>query len=59
MRFIKNTASKLKIILEIFKFLWERKLWWLIPFIIVLLAFGLLFVLAQSSSVAPFIYTLF
>jgi len=44
---------------EIIAFLWERKLWWMIPMVTVLLLFGLLLVFASSSGVAPFIYTLF
>ena len=44
---------------ELLVFLWERKLWWMIPMVVVLLAFGLLLILAQSSAIAPFIYTLF
>jgi Family of unknown function (DUF5989) len=39
--------------------LWERKLWWLIPMVTLLLALGLILVFAQSSAIAPFIYTLF
>ena len=59
MGFVNSVASKLGIVGELLKFLWERKLWWLIPSIVVLLMFGIIFVLAQSSGVAPFIYTLF
>ncbi len=44
---------------EVLVFLWERKLWWMIPMVTVLLLFGLLLVFASSSGVAPFIYTLF
>lgn len=44
---------------ELLKFLWEAKLWFLIPFVAVLLIFGLLLIFAQSTGVAPFIYTLF
>jgi hypothetical protein len=44
---------------ELLGFLWERKLWWLIPMVLVLLAFGGLLVTAQSSALGPFIYTLF
>jgi hypothetical protein len=44
---------------EIFSFLWHRKLWWLIPFVAILLFIGILLILAQSSGVAPFIYALF
>jgi hypothetical protein len=44
---------------ELMSFLWERKLWWLIPMVFVLLVFGGLMVTAQSSALGPFIYTLF
>ncbi len=44
---------------ELMSFLWERKLWWLIPMVAVLLLFGGLMVTAQSSALGPFIYTLF
>ncbi|MFA4991764.1 MAG: DUF5989 family protein [Candidatus Omnitrophota bacterium] len=44
---------------ELFGFLWRRKLWWMIPMVAVLLLFGLLMFFTQSSTVAPFIYTLF
>jgi competence protein ComGC len=40
-------------------FLWQRKLWWLIPMVVVLLVFGLLLVFASASGIGPFIYTLF
>ena len=43
---------------ELVKFLWEAKLWFLIPFIVVLLIFGLILIFAQATGVAPFIYTL-
>lgn len=51
--------GRLKILGELFRFLWERKLWWMIPIMVVLLLFGLLIFFTQSSTVAPFIYTLF
>ena len=41
------------------KFLWARKLWWMVPMVLVFLLFGALMFAAQSSAVAPFIYTLF
>ena len=44
---------------ELMGFLWQRKLWWLIPMVFVLLLFGGLMVTAQSSALGPFIYTLF
>lgn len=59
MRFLKQMFSRSGEAGELLKFLWEAKLWFLIPFVVVLLLFGLLLVFAQSTGVAPFIYTLF
>jgi hypothetical protein len=36
-----------------------RKKFWLAPILLTLLLFGILLILAQSTAVAPFIYTLF
>lgn len=44
---------------ELWAFMKARKKFWLLPIIIVLLLLGGLLVLAQSSVIAPFIYTLF
>ena len=59
MQIVKNAASKFSIAGELLSFFWQRKLWWLIPMMIVLLVFGLLMVFAQGTAIAPFIYTLF
>lgn len=44
---------------DIWGFMKERKKYWLGPVIIVLLLLGILVVFGGSSSVAPFIYSLF
>ena len=44
---------------EFWEFLRERKKFWLLPIIFVLLLMGALIVLTQGSAVAPFVYTLF
>tara|TARA_B110000438_G_C15697091_1_gene599420 strand:+ start:342 stop:494 length:153 start_codon:yes stop_codon:yes gene_type:complete len=44
---------------EFIEFLKERKKYWLLPIIIVLVLFGALIVLSQGTVVAPFIYTIF
>lgn len=59
MNFLKGFFSRGGEARELLKFLWEAKLWFLIPLVVVLLLFGLLLVFAQSTGVAPFIYTLF
>jgi Family of unknown function (DUF5989) len=44
---------------EMWAFLRARKKFWLLPVILMALIFGALLILAQSSAIAPFIYTLF
>jgi hypothetical protein len=47
------------IIRELWTFLRVRKKFWLLPIVSLMLLFGAMLVLAQSSAIAPFIYTLF
>jgi len=51
--------GKLSLAGEVWLFLRQSKKLWLLPIIIVLLLLGLLLVFAQSSALAPFIYTIF
>ena len=44
---------------DLWGFLKSRKKFWLLPLILILLAFGVLIVLSSGSAIAPFIYTLF
>ena len=44
---------------EFCEFLQNRKKYWLLPILFVLVIFGALIVLSQGSAVAPFIYTIF
>ena len=46
-------------LLELWAFARERKKFWLLPIVTILLVMGALLILAQGSVVAPFIYTLF
>ena len=46
------------LLVEIFSFLRHNKKWWLLPIVLVLLAFGILLLLGTTGA-APFIYTLF
>ena len=56
---LKTIVSRLGILGELITFLWQKKRWWLIPVVVILVILGLLFVVAGSSGLAPFIYTLF
>jgi hypothetical protein len=44
---------------EFWAFMRERKKWWLLPLVIVMVTMGTLLVFAQGSALAPFIYTIF
>jgi hypothetical protein len=44
---------------ELFDFIRMRKKYWLLPVIVVLLAFAFFIVFISGSVIAPFIYTLF
>ena len=44
---------------ELWAFLRARKKFWLIPILLLLVVVGGLLVFAQSSVLAPFIYTIF
>ena len=59
MSFAQGMKTRFGIAAELLTFLWQRRLWWLIPMVLVLLVFGGLMVTAQSSALGPFIYTLF
>lgn len=48
-----------ELVIELWAFMKERKKFWLLPIILVLLLFGGLIFFTQGSVVAPFIYTLF
>lgn len=58
--FIKGfSMGKLSLAGEVWLFLRQNKKLWLLPIIVVLLLLGVLLVFAQSSALAPFIYTIF
>jgi hypothetical protein len=44
---------------DLFNFLRQRKKYWLIPLIIILVLIGFIVVVTGGTAVAPFIYTLF
>jgi hypothetical protein len=59
MRLKESLVTRFGIVGELIVFFWLHKWWWLTPMILVLLVFGILIFFAQSSAIAPFIYTLF
>ncbi len=59
MSLVGTATRRVGIVGELFAFFWNNKRWWLLPMIAVLLLVGVLLIVAQSSAIAPFIYTLF
>jgi Family of unknown function (DUF5989) len=58
-RFVRSIARRFETAGELLKFFGRNKTWWLTPMILLLLVFGVLIIFAQTSAIAPFIYTLF
>lgn len=56
---MRTLLARFSIAGELLDFLWKAKLWWIIPMVVALLLLGTVIMLAQSSAIAPFIYTLF
>ena len=59
MGLLQATGYRFGIARELVSFFVAHKRWWLVPMVLTLFLFGVLVILAQSSAIAPFIYTLF
>lgn len=57
--FFKTMLNNAGVVGEFVYFLWQQRLFWMIPMVVVLLLFGMLIIFASSSGVGPFVYTLF
>jgi hypothetical protein len=44
---------------ELLRFLWRKKMWWLIPLIILEVIIALLILLGATTGIGPFIYPVF
>lgn len=59
MGFVQIAKSRFGIVGELLSFFAKNKRWWLFPVVTMVLLMAVLIILGQSSSIAPFIYTLF
>jgi Family of unknown function (DUF5989) len=59
MQFLKSLVVRFGIAGELIQLLWEERLWWMIPLAVLLLGLSVVIMLAHSSVIGPFIYTLF
>jgi hypothetical protein len=57
--FLRNAINRIGIAGELLSFLARNKRWWLLPVVSVVLFCAILILLAQSSALGPFIYSLF
>jgi hypothetical protein len=55
----KNLIIKVGIAKDLFEFLWKRKLWWLMPVVLIILILTAILFFAQATGVSPLIYALF
>src|SRR5262249_37179804 len=51
MRVLRNVTTGASTVGELMHFLWARRLWWLIPFVVTLLLIGTLLVIGQVTGV--------
>ena len=51
--------GKVTLARELWLFLRQNKKYWLLPMLLILLLMSVLLIFAQSSALAPFIYTIF
>ena len=58
-RFFRNLAARFGTAGELLAFFWRGKVWWLTPLVLIILVFGVLVILGQSSAVSAFVYALF
>jgi hypothetical protein len=49
----------MSILTELWSYMRERKKMWLLPIFVMMVLLGGLLILAKTSAIAPFIYTLF
>lgn len=52
-------ASFLRLLHELFLFLKQEKKFWLLPLCVVLVLMAVVLLVAESSAIAPFIYSIF
>lgn len=59
MGFLTTACQRFGIVEELLSFFWGNKRWWMTPILVTLVIFAVLLILAQSSAIAPFIYTFY
>ena len=58
MQMMRDLGNRFAIGGELLSFLWQMKMWWMIPFVFLLLVIGLLIGFGSASGLGPFMYGL-
>lgn len=56
---IQDFFLRMGVLGELLSFLWKRKLYWLIPMMLVLFIFAIIIIIGSTGPGGAFIYTLF
>lgn len=56
---MRDFVTRLGILGELLRYLWRRKLYWLLPMMITLLVVVVFVLLSSAGGLAPFIYSIF
>lgn len=59
MKIFSNLMNHFSVGAELLEFFWKQKLWWMIPFVLLLLVLSIILIFAQATPLGPFIYTVF
>jgi len=59
MGFGTSTGQRFAIVGELFSFFLKNKRGWIAPILVILVLCGILVIFAESSAIAPFIYSMF
>ncbi len=57
--YLSDFFVRLGVLGEMLQFMWQRKLYWLLPMIITLILFGVIIAIGSATPLGPAIYTLF
>ena len=55
---INSAVSKMQTAGKLFGF-FGKKRWWILPIVVVVVLLGVLLIVGEATSLAPFIYTMF
>ena len=55
---VSSSVNKMRTVGELFGFFGKRR-WWILPIVVVVVLLGVLLIVGEATSLAPFIYTMF